>query len=314
MADRFDAVVIGAGVIGLTSALCLTEAGVRVAVWAASPPRQTTSYAASAMWGGSFLEPADDVRRWAEVTHDELHDLAGRSGTGVRIANGTLAAERAAEPPPPRAFPGVEVFPHDDVPAGYAAAFRVAVPVLDMPRYLDYLVRRLAEAGVEIEVRPLRSLTDAAERTPVVVNCAGIGARELAGDGALRPVRGQHVVVENPGLEDFFMAEPAGSRWTSFMPHGDEVVLGSVADEDDWRLEPDLAVAEEIARRCAEVEPRLRGARVIEHRVGLRPARFAVRCEQESLGAVRCIHNYGHGGSGVALSWGCAREVVAMLA
>lgn len=314
MADRCDALVVGAGVIGLTTAVCLAEAGRRVAIWTASPPQQTTSQAASAMWGGAFLEPVDDVRRWAKVTRDELEALAGVSGTGVRVAYGILAGERSADPPPPQAFPGIEISSHDEVPAGFAAAFRVAVPVLDMPRYLDYLVRRLAEARVEIEVRPVQSLADAAERAPVVVNCAGMGARDLAHDDTLRPIRGQHVVVENPGLGEFFMAEPAGSRWTSFMPHGDQVVCGSVADEDDWRLEPDLAIAEEIMRRCVEIEPRLRDARVIEHRVGLRPTRPAVRCEEESLDDVRCVHSYGHGGSGVALSWGCAREVAAMLA
>jgi D-amino-acid oxidase len=43
---------------------------------------------------------------------------------------------------------------------------------------------------------------------------------------------------------------------------------------------------------------------------GLRPARSAVRVETEQLGNAWCVHNYGHGGNGVSLSWGCAREVV----
>jgi len=44
--------------------------------------------------------------------------------------------------------------------------------------------------------------------------------------------------------------------------------------------------------------------------VGLRPSRKEVRLEIESLSSGRwAIHNYGHGGAGVTLSWGCADEV-----
>ena len=157
------------------------------------------------------------------------------------------------------------------------------------------------------------ALADVAGAAPVVVNFSGVGARDLVPDPTVRAVRGQHVIVENPGLEEFFMEEPA-PRWAGWFPHGDHVVLGGCADEDDWRLEPDPAMAAEIVRRCAAIEPRLAGARVIEHRVGLRPARPEIRLEEQALGASRCVHDYGHGGTGVALAWGCARDVAAIVA
>ena len=172
---------------------------------------------------------------------------------------------------------------------------------------------RFQAAGGELEVRALRALGDVAGAAPVVVNCSGVGARALVPDPAVRSVRGEHVIVENPGLDEFFMEEPA-PRWAAWFPHGDHVVLGGSADEDDWSLEPDLALAEEIVRRCAAIEPRLADARVLEHRVGLRPARPDVRVEEVALGASRCVHNYGHGGTGVALAWGCARDVCSIVA
>src|SRR3712207_6872420 len=46
-----------------------------------------------------------------------------------------------------------------------------------------------------------------AEEARVVVNCAGLGARELVGDGEMRPIRGQVLRVANPGLERFFLDE-----------------------------------------------------------------------------------------------------------
>lgn len=305
--------MIGAGVIGLTTAVCLAEAGLRVLIRTAALPQATTSRAASAMWGPSFAEPRAGVKRWTGVTLADLRELAARPATGVRIARGMLGSRRTSEPPPPDLFPGLQVCRADELPEGFAGAFRVAVPLIDMPRYLDYLHARLIDAGGEIEVRPLRVLAEAAEEAPVVVNCAGIGARDLVPDPTLRPVRGQHVVVENPGLTEFFMEEPLGTQWAGYFPHGDHVVLGGNADSDEWSLEPERATAEGIVRRCAEVEPALAGARVLEHRVGLRPTRTVIRLEEERIGASRCVHNYGHGGSGVSLSWGCAREVGALL-
>jgi D-amino-acid oxidase len=309
-----DVVVIGAGVIGLTSAVCLAEAGLDVTCWTAAPPRETTSRVAGAMWGSSFAGPSEKVRAWAEVSLASLRELAGREGTGVRIASGTLASRRSAEAPPAQMFPGVEVRPRPAVPEGYLGAFEINVPLVDMPRYLDYLQQRLRGAAGAIEIHPVRSLDEVAGRAPVAVNCTGLGARELVPDPTLRPVRGQHVVVENPGLDEFFMEDPFAAEWTSWFPHAEHVILGGIAQPDAWDLAPDPEISARILERCVVVEPRLRDARVLEHQVGLRPGRDAVRVEEQSRGRLRCIHNYGHGASGVGLSWGCAREVEAMLA
>lgn len=68
-------------------------------------------------------------------------------------------------------------------------------------------------------------------------------------------------------------------------------------------------MAEAIVRRCATLRPEIAGARIIDHRVGLRPARDAVRLERELLPDGRVlVHNYGHGGAGITVAWGCARE------
>ena len=105
------------------------------------------------------------------------------------------------------------------------------------------------------------------------------------------------------------MTEPFGPAWTSWVPHGARVVLGGIAQEDDSDLKPREADAKRILEGCAALEPRFRDTRVVERQVGLRPARDEVRVQMEQLGDARCVHNYGHGETGVGLSWGCAREV-----
>ncbi|NYE41590.1 glycine/D-amino acid oxidase-like deaminating enzyme [Streptomyces fulvorobeus] len=188
------------------------------------------------------------------------------------------------------------------------------MPLIDMPAYLDYLLHRLRAGGGTVEQRRLASLADVGP-TPVIVNCAGLGARDLAVDSELRPIRGQHVVVANPGLTEFFSEDTGTSPdLLCFYPHGETVVLGGTAIEDEGDLAPDETAAARILARCAEVEPRLSHARVLEHRIGARPTRSTVRVEAERQEGVLVVHNYGHGGAGVTLSWGCAREVSELLA
>jgi D-amino-acid oxidase len=303
-----EVLVVGAGVSGLTSALLLAQAGHDVRVRTAAPPQETTSRVAGAMWGSTFAGPQDRVGGWAFRSLEEFRTLAEVPGSGVAFTSGTLASSNG-QPPPPGLFPGVDVEPAE-APDGFAGGFRVTVPLIDMPAHLDHLVARLAAAGVPIEVAPV----DALDEAPVVVNCAGLGARELVPDPSVRAMRGQHVVVANPGIDEFFMAEPFGETWVSFFPHGDRVVVGSVAQPGDEDTEPRAADAQRMLAAAAKIEPRLADVPVVEHQVGLRPMRDDVRVEAEQRGATRVIHNYGHGGTGVGLSWGCAADVVALAA
>jgi D-amino-acid oxidase len=302
-----DAVVVGAGVIGLTTACVLGEGGWRVRLLAAAPPQQTTSRAAAAIWGPSHAEPEEAVTAWGHAGLAALRELARVPESGVHMARGLMAWHDGGDAPTAGAFPQVPLAPVK-APPGYAGAIALELPLVDMPRYLDYLLER---SGAALEIGELDSLDEV--QAPLVVNCAGIGAGRLVDDSLVRPVRGQHLVVSNPGVREFFLEEwrTGQAHWTSWWPHGDVVVIGGTADEGNWSLEPDPRAAERMLERAVAREPRLRDARVIEHRVGLRPVRPTVRLEAESLvGRVRRVHNYGHGRSGVSLSWGCARAVL----
>lgn len=312
-----DVVVVGAGVIGLTTGICLAEAGLSIRILTAAPPRLSTSYAAGALCGPMFVPPDDPVGAWEQIGFDEFTALAAHTGTGVHLCDGVFVAPAemgdVAEGPPILRPVDARVLAPDEVPAGYGSGFMATIPCVDMPRYLTYLFERFASAAGVVETRRLTSLAEAATVAPLIANCTGLGARDLVPDLSVRPIRGQHVVVENPGIETVFMEPPFGPAWAGIIPHGDVVVLGGIAEADEWNLEPDPAVADGILRRCAAVEPRLVGARVVEHRVGLRPGRPTVRLEREEIDGMVVVHDYGHGGTGVMLSWGCARAAVALL-
>ncbi len=132
----------------------------------------------------------------------------------------------------------------------------------------------------------------------------------LAGDDTMRPLFGQHVILANPGLEQLFVEINNGPEWTCYFPHPQRVVCGGISIPGRWDTTADPDITDRILRRCRRIEPRLRESEVIETITGLRPDRPSVRVAAEPLGRARCIHNYGHSGNGVTLSWGCARDVV----
>jgi D-amino-acid oxidase len=306
-----DVLVLGAGVIGLTSAVCLAEAGRTVRIRTAQLPQATTSVVAGAMWGRGpgVQEPADRIDTWMRTTLLDLTELADDPASGVRFARGREVTRAPEAPTPVSGAREVQRCTTADLPAGFEDGYWLTVPLVDMPCHLAYLEARFRDAGGRLEQATVHD----AGAAPVVVNCTGLGARELVPDPAVVPIRGQHVVVTNPGLTEFFVEETDAASWVSFFPHGDRVVLGGVAVRDSWDLAPDPRTAAAIVARCAEVEPRLGDAEITAHLVGLRPGRSAVRLDEEHRNGTRWIHNYGHGGMGVTLSWGCARDVVTLV-
>lgn len=185
---------------------------------------------------------------------------------------------------------------------------RFVLPMVDMPVYLAWLSEQLAIGGVVPQTRHVRSFSDV-DGADVIVNCSGLGSRELAADTDLHPLRGQVVLVRQPDVTEFAIDAGGPTGLAHVFPRLDTLVLGGVTEESDSRT-PDDSTTRAILDRCTALEPRLADAEVLGVVVGLRPARSSVRLEADHEAAqVPVIHNYGHGGGGVTLSWGCAEEV-----
>jgi D-amino-acid oxidase len=313
-----DVLVIGAGVCGLSSAVALLDAGLRVVVYAAQPPQRTTSAVAGAIWGPHLVGADERVGHWAAATLAWFRDLAAEPAAGVRVVSGLAASLAGGESGPPEFVLGAGPLTRADpaaLPPGYSSGWTYSAPVVAMPVYLDYLLDLLLGKGGQLHLgQPFASLTEAESQTraPVIVNCAGIGARDLVPDPDLVPVRGQVVVVANPGITEFFVGESGRPDEVIYLfPHGPTVVLGGTQQPGEASTRPDPATAEQILAHCARAEPRLAGAHVLAHKVGLRPVRPAVRLEVQAItGGRHIVHNYGHGGAGITLSWGCAQTVL----
>jgi D-amino-acid oxidase len=305
--------VLGAGVVGLTTAVSLLDAGCEVRVVTAVPVEDTTSYLAAGIWFPTHVGPPDRVARWGRRTFEVLASQARDEVPGA-IMRESLALYRQPPDQPDWAALVGQIHPAAvaELPPGYGYGLRFAVPLAEMPRYLPWLVERVQERGGEIRMGRVSSLGELSDGWPeVLVNCSGLGARDLVGDLSVYPVRGQIVRVTNPGLTLSVRDEhhPAGRAYVH--PRSSDCILGGTLDEDRWDTEVDPATAEAIIARCTSIVPGLADAEVIEHLVGLRPARPEVRLEEGPPDAtgVRIVHNYGHGGAGITVSWGCAEEV-----
>jgi D-amino-acid oxidase len=307
--------VLGAGVVGLTTAVSLLDAACDVRVVTAAPVEETTSYLAAAAWFPTHVGPPDRVARWGRRTFEVLAGQAADSVPGVLIRE-SLALYR--QPPGRPDWTGsvgrVRAATAAELPPGYEHGLRFAVPLVEMPLYLPWLMDQVRERGGEIVMRRVGSLGELSDGwAEAVVNCPGLGARDLVGDLSVYPVRGQIVRIANPGLTLSVRDEhhPAGRAYVH--PRTGDCILGGTLEEHRWDTGVDPATAEAIIARCAEIVPAVAGAEVIGHAVGLRPGRPEVRLEEGAPGGIRVVHSYGHGGAGVTLCWGCAEHVTRIL-
>ena len=297
--------VLGAGVTGLTAGVRLAEAGCDVHLLARELPLETTSAVAAALWYPYRIAPEQRVAAWSMSSYAVFRLLAETEpDCGVVLREGVEVVRSRGEAPAWTAsVPGWRRL--DFAPPPYRDGWTFPAPVIEMPVYLSWLRSRLEAAGGTLTRMALTELPDSAD---LVVNCSGLGARRLAGDSSVEPVRGQVVRLSQVGIERWTLDS---SGPTYVVPRSRDIVVGGTDGEGEWDLAPDAAVAEQLLARATALVPELRDAVVLGHRVGLRPARSEVRLERVTGPAGRpVIHCYGQGGAGVTVSWGCADEVL----
>ncbi len=326
--------VVGAGVAGLSTALALLERAARVVVFTTpeSAHRRSASGVAPAAFTPCPGTDDDRLRAWSTASFERFTHLARThpaAGVDVRELRevfsrpfwtkpwlDTLLAARSLPTPP-----------------GWHAARTTIRPQIDMDRYLPWLRARVLALGGTIQARHVESLdTLLHEGFAGVVNCAGLGARTLASDTLVQPSRGQVVHVPNDlgltaSIHDDAPDRGEGPGLVAYIfVFSDRLVLGGSFEPGVAGDHTSEAQTRGIIDRCRALlrvdgHPRWAelGTRVLDVRAAARPTRVIgessemVRLEADARAGGRVVHNYGHGRSGVTLSWGCALETADLL-
>lgn len=304
--------IVGAGVSGLTCAVCLAEAGFRTKIFAEEIGPATTSAAAGAIWFPYDVLPAEAAIAWSLTTFAAFRDLSGIDGSGVSMIELHTCSRAGEIAIPAWALPlGAQRLEAGVIPPCFSSGFRLQVPLVDTTIYLDYLLARYRHSGGDLEKDiSFARLEDVSRRFDLVVNCAGIGARTLVPDLELEPHRGQVVLVAKLALAHAIVCDDPPLMYA--FPRRDDCVFGGSNDISSDR-KPDAALSQRIRAECSQVLG-IAPQPILSERVGLRPFRSSGIClRRDRLSDGRAvIHNYGHGGAGFTVSWGCAREVLAL--
>jgi D-amino-acid oxidase len=280
------AAVIGCGAVGLTSARQLQRRGFDVTIYAmAVPPNVTSNMSLAGFTPASGLIEADrrtpewdaQYRRAADIAYRQLHLMTGPYYGVSWLDNYSLSPEL---PSPPSGTPerpnlnagfnaGREVLKPGEHPFPTRYAIRTPSMRIEPSIYLDALVRDFLLWGGHVVIRRFETPRDLVSlREPIIVNCTGLGARDLFGDQELLPLKGQlTVLVPQPEVNYHTQGglrnepERPGSLGIHMMPRSDGIALGGTSQRGVWTLEPDEDERKRVVEGHIEVFTAMRRPR-----------------------------------------------------
>ena len=303
-----NCLVVGAGVNGLSTAIRLLEDNWNVVIWSANFSPNTTSDVAAALWYPFLSAPVEKTDLWGAKTYEILKDLSARPETGIKMVQ---TFEYFREPQEnPSWVDTVENFVKitDDLPGDYVECFSFITSIIEMPVYLRWIYDEYEKLGGKMQQKEITNFSEISDEFDLIVNCTGLDSGKLLDDKEVYPIRGQVLRVKSD-IKEMHLDQQIPTL-AYIVPRSNDMILGGVAQKDNWDISSKSEDSEFILKKCSEILPDLADIEIIEELVGLRPGRTAVRLDKELISGRSLIHNYGHGGSGVTLSWGCADSVV----
>nr|XP_022907874.1 D-aspartate oxidase-like [Onthophagus taurus] len=319
--------VIGAGVIGLTAALKIQKEygeSIVVTIYTADKSPNTTGDVAAGLWAPHLVQdtPEDKVLKWAKETQDFFWKLwkdgyALDAGISLQPVVNLLCDDTSIPKWSTIAIGCNEIkgkelerFKNDHkIP--YTGGFTFTSFTCESTKFLPFLENIFINNGGQIKIEKIENFSQLKDYD-VIINCTGIYSKILMSDNSVKAIRGQILRVE--ASWQFHTVIDDSDDGCYIIPNANCVILGGTHQLDDEDTKPRIEDATRIIKGCKQMIPSLHEAKVLRHQAGLRPGRDQIRLELTTINLgnklVPVIHNYGHGGSGVTLCYGCAGEVV----
>lgn len=300
--------IVGAGISGLSCAYYLSENGHNITVLAKAFSPEITSNRAAAFWFPYHIRNDKRGRNWCKKSYAFYKELSEDAASGIsmkQLVKVLREGVKEEEPVWVQFIPegACTLTPKQELEPGLQKQYNVLVPLIETQIFLPYLRNILQERGVVFEKREVNDLKELSS-FDVVINCSALGARNLCNDAAVIPVRGQVALIATDTTMPVYLDN---EKPLYIVPRKDAMIVGGTYEENIFEEATEPATIERILNTAYEVFPQLKKHAVIGSWAGLRPYRAEVRVEAEP--GTNIIHNYGHGGSGFTLAFGCAAEV-----
>jgi D-amino-acid oxidase len=301
--------IVGAGISGLSSAYLLSKKNYDITIFAKSFPPNITSNRAAAFWFPYHIRNDKRGINWAKKSYAFYEKLAEDASTGISIKSLIKVLREGVEEEEPIWIDFVpegacKIIPKNNLQPGIEKAYDVSVPLIETQIFLPYLQQLLTNKNVAFKEQFINDLNELYS-FDIIINCSALGARELCNDKTIIPVRGQVALIETDTSRPIYLDNEMPLY---IVPRKDAMIIGGTYEENIFEETTEPRTIEHILNTAYSVFPELRQQKVIGSWAGLRPYRSKVRVEHET--GTNIIHNYGHGGSGFTLAFGCAEEVI----
>src|ERR1044072_2421576 len=301
--------VIGAGISGMSSAYLLKNKGHDVTIYAKAFSPNITSNRAAAFWFPYQIRNDKRGIEWSKKSYAFYEKLSANASTGISMKQLIkVLREGVVEEEPvwiefmPEGI--CKPIPQHELAPGVLRAYDVLVPLIETQIFLPYLQNVLLERNVVFEEKTINSLNELSS-FDIIINSSALGARSLCNDATVIPIRGQVALLETDSSLPISLDNETPLY---VVPRKDAMIVGGTYEVDICEEITEAETIEHILSHAYAVFPEFRHKKVIGSWSGLRPYRPEVRVEHEA--GTNIIHNYGHGGSGFTLAFGCAAEVL----
>ena len=303
--------IIGSGISGLSCAYLLCQKDYDITIIAKAFSPNITSNRAAAFWFPYHIRNDKRGIDWAKKSYNFYEELSHDVATGISMKQlvKVLRDDEIEEEPVWVNFVpkgACKIIPEEKLQEGVEKAYDVTVPLIETQIFLPYLEKHVTAKRVKFTEREITDFSELQNDYEIIINCTALGSQKLCNDKSIIAVRGQVALIETKTDFPIYLDN---EKPLYIVPRKDAMIVGGTYEQDVYEEKTEPLTIEKILSNAYEVFPELKQQKHIGSWAGLRPYRPTVRVEKEN----NIIHNYGHGGSGFTIAFGCAGEVVKLV-